>query len=86
MFWNPEDKQIPKLSLGNKFDKDMRQQTGKQGVHFLLTSTVCSRNYIGQELIIVYTIFNFPIYHFIKNKVLRPFGRKAIFDCIVMWW
>ena len=34
MFWNPdpEDKHIPILSLGNKFDQDLRQQTGKQGV------------------------------------------------------
>ena len=40
VFWNPEDEQIPKLSLGNNFDPDLRQQTGKQGVHFLMTSTV----------------------------------------------
>ena len=40
MFWNPEDEQIPRLSLGHKFDQDLRQQTGKQGVHFLMTSTV----------------------------------------------
>ena len=31
VFWNPEDKQISKLSLGNKYDQDLRQQTEKQG-------------------------------------------------------
>ena len=37
----------------------------------------------GQELIIVYTIFNFPIYHFIKIKC--PSCFKAIWEKGYIW-
>ena len=29
-----------KLSFGNQFDQDLMEKTGKQGIHFLMTSTV----------------------------------------------
>ena len=40
VFWNPSDKEISKLSLGNQFDQDLKEKKGEQGVHFLMTSTV----------------------------------------------
>ena len=39
-FWNPQDEQIPKLSLVNQFDQDLKKKTGEKDVHFLMTSTV----------------------------------------------
>ena len=39
-FWILLVLRIPK-HLHAQFDEDLRQQTGKQGVHFLMTSSVC---------------------------------------------
>ena len=40
VFWNPQDNQIPKLSLVTQLDQDLREKSGKQGVLFLMTSSV----------------------------------------------
>ena len=35
-FWNPQDEQIPKLSLVNQFEQDLKKKTGEKDVHFLV--------------------------------------------------
>ena len=35
-FWNPQGEQIPKLSLVNQFEQDLKKKTGGKDVHFLL--------------------------------------------------
>ena len=40
VFRNPQDKQIPKLSLGFQFDHDLIEKTRKHLVAFLMISTV----------------------------------------------
>ena len=40
MFWNPQDVQIPKLSLEFQFDQDLIEKTRKHLDAFLMISTV----------------------------------------------
>ena len=40
MFWNPQDEQIPKLSLESQFDQDLIEKIKKHLVDFLMISTV----------------------------------------------
>ena len=47
VFRNPQDEQIPKVSLEFQFDQDLIEKIRKHFVYFLMISTVC---YFGRDI------------------------------------
>ena len=54
MFWNPQDEQIPKLSLEFQFDQDLIEKIRKHLVDFLMISTVVVEKFKQKQISLQY--------------------------------
>ena len=81
MFWNPQDEQIPKLSLEFQFDQDFIEKRRKHPVDFLMISTVLSESYVlVTSLLLNFTCFSMVFLLFLRSWTWIPMFAKFVRD------